>query len=238
MLHATKGIVLRTIKYGETSIVVNIYTELFGIQSYLVNGVRTEKKSSTKANIYQPTKLLDLIVYHTAHKNLQRIKEAKLWSINNAIHISVIKNTIAIYIVELIQKAISEPETNEDLFSFFSESFAHIYNTKEKELANFPIQFTREFATHLGFGMQNNFSEKNTFFDLQNGRYVTEESSFTLNKNYSKLLFKISMNDCADINILSHERLYILQTCIKYLQFHIPHLSELKSVQILHDILH
>ena len=50
MLHSTKGIVLRTIKYGDTSIVVAIYTELFGVQSYLVNGVRTEKKSAGKAN--------------------------------------------------------------------------------------------------------------------------------------------------------------------------------------------
>ena len=51
MLHQTKGIVLRTIKYGETSIVVNIFTELFGIQSYLVNGVRASSKKGTgKAN--------------------------------------------------------------------------------------------------------------------------------------------------------------------------------------------
>jgi DNA repair protein RecO (recombination protein O) len=49
MTHKTKGIVLRNIKYGETSLVVNIFTELFGIQTYLVNGVRSSKKSSAKA---------------------------------------------------------------------------------------------------------------------------------------------------------------------------------------------
>ena len=50
MTHKTKGIVLRTIKYGETSVVVTIFTELFGVQTYMVNGVRTTKKSSAKAN--------------------------------------------------------------------------------------------------------------------------------------------------------------------------------------------
>lgn len=30
-LHKTKGIVLGTVKYGETSIIVTIFTELFGL---------------------------------------------------------------------------------------------------------------------------------------------------------------------------------------------------------------
>ena len=63
MTHKTKGIVLRTIKYGETSVVVTIFTELFGIQTYMVNGVRTTEKSSAKANYFQPGAILDLVVY-------------------------------------------------------------------------------------------------------------------------------------------------------------------------------
>ena len=51
MTHKTKGIVLRTVKYGETSLVAIILTELFGVQTYMVNGVRTSKKTSAKANL-------------------------------------------------------------------------------------------------------------------------------------------------------------------------------------------
>ena len=54
MTHKTKGIILRTIKYGETSIVVTIFTELFGVQTYLVNGIRTQKRSGNKAAMFQP----------------------------------------------------------------------------------------------------------------------------------------------------------------------------------------
>jgi DNA repair protein RecO (recombination protein O) len=79
-LHKTKGIVLRAVKYGETSLIVTIFTELFGLQSYLVNGVRTSsKKGSGKANLFQPTAILDLVVYHNELKHLNRIKEFK-WS--------------------------------------------------------------------------------------------------------------------------------------------------------------
>jgi DNA repair protein RecO (recombination protein O) len=77
-LHKTKGIVLRVVKYGETSLVVTIFTELFGVQSYMVNGVRTSTKKGTgKANLFQPTAILDLIVYHNELKHLNRIREFK-----------------------------------------------------------------------------------------------------------------------------------------------------------------
>ena len=77
-LHKTKGIVLRAVKYGETSLIVTMFTELFGLQSYLVNGVRTStKKGSGKANLFQPTAILELVVYHNELKHLNRIKEFK-----------------------------------------------------------------------------------------------------------------------------------------------------------------
>ncbi len=67
MIHATKGIVLRTIKYGETSVIASIFTELFGIQSYIVNGVRTQSKTS-KAHFFQPSSMLEMEVYHNELK--------------------------------------------------------------------------------------------------------------------------------------------------------------------------
>src|ERR1044072_4676337 len=103
MIHHTKGIVLRTIKYGETSVVVNIFTELFGIQSYLVNGVRSSGKTS-KASLFQPGSILDMEVYHNELKNLQRIKEFKWSYLHKNILSDVTKNSVAVYMVELLQK--------------------------------------------------------------------------------------------------------------------------------------
>src|SRR3954453_3291626 len=76
MTHKTKGIVLRTLKYGETSLITTIYNELFGIQSYIVKGVRQgTKKSSAKGVYFQPAAILDLVVYQNEFKNLNFIKE-------------------------------------------------------------------------------------------------------------------------------------------------------------------
>ncbi len=66
-LHKTKGIVLRTVKYGETSMVVTIFTEFFGLLSYMVHGVRTSTKKGTgKANLFEPAAIPHLVVYHNS----------------------------------------------------------------------------------------------------------------------------------------------------------------------------
>src|SRR4029077_17456426 len=100
MVHNTKGIVLRVVKYGETSVIVAIYTELFGIQSYLVNGVRAAtEKSPARANLFQPAAILDLIVYHNELKNLQRIKEFKWGYLYQHVLSDVLKNSVALFMV-------------------------------------------------------------------------------------------------------------------------------------------
>ena len=78
MIAKTKGIVLRSVKYGETSLVVTVFTELFGLQSYMVNGVRTtSKKGTSKASLFQPSAILELVAYHNEFNNLQRLREYK-----------------------------------------------------------------------------------------------------------------------------------------------------------------
>ena len=76
MLHKTKGIVLKTIPFRESSVVATIYTEKFGRQSYIINSVRTAKGGG-KAALLQPLTVLDLVVYKHEQKKLERISEMK-----------------------------------------------------------------------------------------------------------------------------------------------------------------
>src|ERR1700733_10299919 len=119
MTHKTSGIVLRTVKYGETSLIVTIYTELFGLQSYMVNGVRTSSsKGPGKANLFQPAAILDLLVYHSDVKNLQRIKEFKWEILYQRIYFDTVKNAIVLFMIELLLKCLKQPEPNSELFQF------------------------------------------------------------------------------------------------------------------------
>src|SRR5579871_6395958 len=114
-LHKTKGIVLRGVKYGETSLIVTLYTELFGIQSYLVNGVRSSsRKGPGKANLFQPAAILDLVVYHNELKNLQRLREFKWGFLYQHIFFDILNTAASLFMVELFHNSTKPPEPNPD----------------------------------------------------------------------------------------------------------------------------
>ena len=117
-LHKARGIVLRTVKYGETSLIVTIFTDLFGVQSYLVNGVSGfYKKGSGKANLFQPAAILDLIVYYNELKNLQRIKEFR-WGPFVSKHFirHKEKNAVSLFMVELLTKCLKTTRKQMKIF--------------------------------------------------------------------------------------------------------------------------
>src|SRR5947207_15556460 len=161
-LHKTKGIVLRTVKYGETSVIVTFFTELFGVQAYLVNGVRTStKKGSGLANLFQPSAILDMIVYHNELKNLNRIKEFKWDYLYQHILSDVKKNAVALFMVELLAKCLKQPENNPDLFHFVEDSFLHLDESGESVTANFPLFFALHLPVFVGFRFTDNYNNEN-----------------------------------------------------------------------------
>ncbi|RYY58318.1 MAG: DNA repair protein RecO, partial [Chitinophagaceae bacterium] len=110
MLHKTKGIVLRTVKYGESSLIVTAFTELFGLQSYIVNSVRkASAKGGSKAAYFQPASQLDLVVYHQPGRNLNRIREFKWSFLYQHVLSDIFKNAVAQFLIELLHKSLKEP---------------------------------------------------------------------------------------------------------------------------------
>lgn len=243
-LHTTKAIILRTVKYGETSLVVSAYTELFGIQSYLVNGVRTSsKKGAGKANLFQPGSILELIVYHNELKNLQRIKEFKWSYLYQQVLSDVIKNSIVLFMVELIQKCIKQPETNADLFNFIEESLIQADKSNQQVTANFPLYFAIHLAAFFGFQLQDNYSAVNNVLDLQEGFFVTEKPIHPyfiegrLSEVMGELLKVMQPNELEQL-LLNHEiRRSLLNNLQLFYALHIQEFGQLKSLIVLQEVL-
>ena len=89
MTEKTRGLVLSFIKYKETSIICKIFTESFGVQSYIINGIRNSK--SKNIGFFQPLNILDLVVYHKKSSDLHRIKETKFQYVYRTIHLDIKK---------------------------------------------------------------------------------------------------------------------------------------------------
>jgi DNA repair protein RecO (recombination protein O) len=244
MVHSTKAIVLRATKYGDTSIIVSCYTELFGLQSYLIQGVRSDRKSSTKSNMFQPGNILDVVVYHHPQRKLHRIKEAKIhyWYLQT--YRNMVKSALLIFCIELFTKLITEPETHVELYEFLESNLQSIDQKEESALANLPLQFTLQLAQRVGFGIDKNYSAQSNCLDLSQGSFFASSELPSLefvDGWQAETIYKLVVANDATVPLVElhhQQRILLLQTLIRYLQLHIPHMGKLKSLPVLQDILH
>jgi len=243
-LHKTKGIVLRAVKYGETSLIVTMFTELFGLQSYLVNGVRTSsKKGSGKANLFQPTAILDMVVYNNELKHLNRIKEFKWSYLYQHIFSDVPKNAVALFMIELLTKCLKQPEANPELFEFCEDAFIHLDESTGSVMANFPLFFALHLPVFFGFRISDEYSNKNSIVDLQEGMFVPERPDhfhFLEGKQAevtSELLKMMQPEELEQLKLNHDFRRQLLFAYETYYALHIQDFGTMKTLPVLREVL-
>ena len=243
-LQHTKGVVLRTLKYGETSVIVTIFTELFGIQSYIVNGVRVStKKGSGKANLFQPSAILEMIVYHNELKQLQRIKDFRWGIIYQHIFSNVRKNAVAVFMIELLTKCLKQPEANANLFHFVEDCFLHLDEASDSVTANYPLFFALHLPVFFGFRFSDNYSELYPFLDLKEGRFLKQQPPhphFLDDKQSSvtSQLLKVQQpEELEDIKLNHDFRRNLLYAYEVYYALHIQDFGTMRTLPVLREIL-
>jgi DNA repair protein RecO (recombination protein O) len=239
MLHKTKGIVLRTVKYSETSVITTIYTREHGLLSFIVQGVRSSK-AKNKAALFHPMNQLDLEIYLKENKNLLRIKEYRSYFMYEQLSIDVVRSSIGFFYTEVLNKVIKEEETNTSLFDFISSQFIQLDSEKLNVLS--PQLFLLQLSTYLGFNPQGNYNEQNSLFDLKEGVFTNHPNSFNLfipfplSKYMDELLQHLSSG--TDLPHISYtERKELLQYLIKYYMLHIENFKSLHTLKIIEEIL-
>jgi len=244
MVHKTKGIVLRTVKYGETSVIVTILTELFGLQSYLVNGVRTNKgRGGSKAGLFQPAAMLDLVIYHQETRNLNRLKEYNWSFLYRNILSDVISNAIALFMIELLQKCLKQPEPNPELFYFMEDSLTGLDEGERNVQANFPLFFALHLAGFFGLRIDDNYTEKRNFLDLQEGYFTEEKPAHPhylekpLSEISSHLLKIMQPSELGELPLNKEKRRLLLGAFEDFYSIHISGFTALKTLPVLRAIL-
>jgi DNA repair protein RecO (recombination protein O) len=244
MVHKTKGIILRSVKYGETSLIVTAFTELFGLQSYIVNNVRTTSKQSTgKAAHFQPAAMLDMVVYHNQFTNLQRIKEFRWGYLYQHVLSDVRKNSVALFMIELLSKCLKEPEAAAELFYFVEDAFLHLDEASDKVTANFSLFFALHLAVFFGFRINDEFSQTQPYLDLQEGIFTEQQPEHShylegrMAEVTSQLLKTMQPEDLEDLGLSGEFRRKLLTEYEGYYRLHIPDFTPLRTLPILREVL-
>jgi len=219
VLHKTKGVVFRFTKYGETSIIVNIFTELFGLQSYIVNGVRSSSKRS-KIALFQPLTLLDLVVYHKENANILRIKEVKCYHPYQSVTSEIRKSAIAMFIIEVLNKSVKEQSHAGEIHDFVANSLMTLDKLQKPE--NFHLLFLLGLSKHLGFGP--NLTE-----EVLGGHWMDVGDQEVL-----KRLMKSDYDSTIMINYAQRQTL--LLSLLRFYANHVDNFGEMKSLAVLREI--
>lgn len=244
MTHKTKGIILRTINYGETSVITTAYTELFGVQSYIVKGVRKGSKTSQgKSSFFQPGAMLELEVYHNTLKNLQFIKEFQWGYLYVNVFFDVVRNAVAMYMIELLQRSLKQPEANPELFYLIEGSLVQLDKASDTLTANLPLYFTLHLADELGLRFNGEYSAETPIIDLQEGIYVQNipQHPHYIADELAKATFAINnimfYNDLENIHLNRTARRSLIYAYLQFFMLHIQDFGDLKSIQVLQEVL-
>ncbi|WP_192347747.1 DNA repair protein RecO [Algoriphagus sp. Y33] len=227
MLKKTQGIVLSSIRYKETSIIVKIFTRELGLKSYLVNGVRSQG-SKSKIALYQPLTLLELVVYDKDSGGLQRISEARLHRANQLIPFDFSRTGIALFLTEVISKSIYENYQNELLFDFLRECVIRL-DSKDARLGQFPLIFLIEKAKFLGFA-----PEEALGFLSESRSQPFSHSELTQAEIYLTALMNDSFSN--ETRISKSLRQKLLDHLLDFYSQHLDNPGNWKSLEILRQL--
>ena len=229
MLYKTRGIVLNFIKYRETSIVTRIYTEDFGLQSYIVNSVRgSNRKGRSKISFFQPLTLLDLVVYYKKTAGLTRISDIRCPEPFQTIPYDIRKSSIALFVTETLNKSLKEEEGNAELFAFVHQSLL-VFDHMKTGYENFHLQFMLKLSRYLGFVPQSAHDFFAQVYEFVGKPAVSEEEP---------LFGQLLENRYTDHTPVSRAvRQQWLDDLIRFYQLHVANFGEIKSLTVLREVL-
>jgi len=240
MIYKTKAIALHTVKYGDSSIIAYVYSEIHGRLSIMVHGAYGGKKSSAKAILFQPLNILNLVYYRKENQTLSKLKEVSPEVNFSSIPYDPVKRAIALFVGEVVYRTIREEEANPLMFSYLQNSI-QLLDIMHSGVSNFHLIFLAQLSRHLGFYPGNSWSETTPVFDYKNGLFVREEPSHPLffDKDQSKRFGQVISTPFHEAELLKFNhtaRAHLINNFLSFYQVHNDSVSGIKSLPILSQV--
>jgi len=241
MLSKSRAIVLKTIKYSETSLVVKAFTEQYGLKSFLIRSVR-KKHARNSSNLFQPLNIIEFVFTEKQTTALIIPKEISGVYSFRTIPFDLYKSSIIIFMNELLYRSVHEEESNTELFQFLLHSIVYIDTTTDR-VSNAHLVFAFQLTKHLGFAPLGEFTPEKPYFLLREGVFskYSPEDDFSMNQEESKLIDTLNNMDIEnshDLELSNTSRNRMLEIIVLYYQLHLIGFGEIKSLEVLNQVFH
>jgi DNA repair protein RecO (recombination protein O) len=241
MNQKTRGIILQTTNYSETSLVVKIYTEAGGMGTFIVSGVRT-RNGRFKSNLFQPLSLVELVATGSPSGSMRRITDIQLAPPLSGIPGDIIKSSIAIFLAEVIYRSIREEEPNGVLYGFLHNSI-QILDVSQGNCSRFHLCFMIQLTKYLGFYPQGTPGHGSWYFDLKEGIFTNTHPSHPalLEPEPALLLYRLmttGFENYQSVEMTPASMKLLLQALVTYFEIHHTQGSSIRSHTVLEEVLH
>jgi len=236
MIVNTKAIVLTSVKFGEADLIVKCYTEE-GVKSYMLKHILKSKSKKLNKAYFQPLTQLSLTAVHNNKGNLNSIREARVHFVYTSLNQNIIKQSIALFLSEVLGSALREEDKNPNLFEYLQTTFQWLET--HDHVSNFHLLFLLNLTRHLGFYPETKNLTGN-YFNLEEGAYEklkTSKYSITgdsLNLLNQILGIKFDNNPLPTLN--SDDKMEILNIILVYYKLHNNNFKPIKSLEIVKNI--
>lgn len=233
----TKAIVLSSLKYSDSSLIVKCYTQEEGLKSYMIRGILKAKKGGLKIAYFQPLTQLKIVANHSNKGSLNSIKEVQVLNPYKTVYKDIVKQSVVLFLSEVLTYSIKEEEKNKPLYQYL-ESGLNWLDLNDK-IANFHLLFLFNLTRFLGF--YPDLSEKEKLgFDLLEGNFTdyTSHKNVISGVNYYqfKKLLGINFDSIENVSFNKQERQVVLKTIIRYFELHLDGFKKPKSLQVLETV--
>lgn len=239
MLTKTRGIILRSVKFKESSLILLVFTRELGLKSFIISGIRNQRSGTGPATL-QVMNMVDLIVYDKEGSEINRIKEVRPAFRYNQLFVNIMFSSIGVFMIEIIRLCIREKEQNISLYEFLEHAFL-LLDAQEEHASTFHLSFLLHFCTHLGFQPMDNYTTDRSYFDMIEGRFISTPPFHRdyMNPELSFVFNQLAITDLSDFRsvvVPKPLRNDLIDHILKYYKIHLGDFGTVKSLEIFKDI--
>ena len=236
MLTKTQAIVLHSLKYGESRLIVDMFTRAFGRQSFIVSIPKTSK-SKIKKQFFQPLTLLEIETDIRPKLQLQKLADVRMLTPFASIPFEPDKLAISLFVAEFLYYALRSEQRNELLYDYLEYSIMWL-DGQQTNYANFHLVFLLRLTRFLGFYPNLDDYEEGDYFDLRESEFMRNtpvHRDFLQPEEAQKvqLMMRMDFPTMHLFRMSHHDRNRLLEISIKYYRLHLPDFPEMKSIEVL-----
>ncbi len=239
MLTKTQAIVLHSIKYGETRLIVDMFTRAYGRLSFIVS-LPKSPRSKVKKQYFQPLTMLEIEADVRPKVQLQKVRDVRLSGPFSSIPFNPYKLSISLFVAEFLYHALRGEQQNVPLFDYVASSILWL-DAQQTNFANFHLVFLMRMSRFLGFYPNLDNYAPGDYFDLRESVFLPSppvHREFLMPQEAEKVQLMMRM-DFPTMHLfqMSHAaRNRLLEVALVYYRLHLPDFPELKSVGVLQEL--